>query len=438
MLKFRWETEFKETGIGRLKTQSENNYYIFTQGVHGKIPRDWEMKKISEDYNVNTGNRISPTSEGLIPVYGANGFSGYSEGFMINEAAIVTGRVGTIGQVFCVDGKVNISDNALYITKKNDEAVLNFLYYAMKFVFKNVKEVLNVGTSQPLIKQSEVKRFSVPFPDFTEQSLIATVLSWLDNLLKNKERQNEILEETAVAIFKSWFIDLEPFKHIEFKPNELGEIPKGWDVRPIGEIADLRNGFSYAGKEKYNEPIEKSHVFITLNNVIEGGGFKPEYSWIKSDRLKDHHFLDEGDLILTNTHFGVGGSEVERLLATPAIVFFPHGYNERKGVYSHHITKISPKNPNYRLFLYLFLKITKEESVSFATGTGVLGLDLDNFKQNKIVLCPPEPVLEKFASLVQPLFQKIVTNKKQVMVLIRIRDTILPLLVSGKLRVEEI
>ncbi|MEM0096668.1 MAG: restriction endonuclease subunit S [Candidatus Bathyarchaeia archaeon] len=433
MVRFKWEVNFKESEIGMLKTDGIV-HYIFGHGVCGKIPKDWKVKRINEDYNVNTGERVSPTNEGLFPVFGANGFSGYSHNFLIDKKAIITGRVGTLGQVYRVDGKVNVSDNALYITKKREEAVIDFLYYALKLIFSNIEEVLNVGTTQPLIKQSEVQKFSIPFPEYKEQERIATVLSWFDDLIENKRRQNEVLEKVAMAVFKSWFVDFEPFRDGEFVPSELGEIPKGWTVKPIGELAEIRNGLSYSGKEKFEEPVEGSYIFITLNNAIEGGGFKPVYAWIKSDRIKEHHFLEEGDLIIPNTE----QTKDERLLGSPGIVFFPPDYKKDKGVYSMDIVRIAPKDGYYKFYLYLYLMFTREESASFNSGTNVLHFDIQNFKKNKLVPCPPTPILEKFHSLVEPLFRKVILNQKQIMVLRKVRDTLLPLLVFGKLRVEEL
>ncbi len=124
-----------------------------------------------------------------------------------------------------------------------------------------------------------------------------------------------------MAIFKSWFIDFEPFKNQEFVYSEEleREIPKGWEVKPIGEIVDLQKGISYKGSEKFNEPVDDGYVFITLNNIIniiEGGRFKTNYAWIKSNRIKNQHLLKEGDLIFANTEQTKSG----RLLGSPAIV----------------------------------------------------------------------------------------------------------------------
>ena len=107
-------------------------------------------------------------------------------------------------------------------------------------------------------------------------------------------------------------------------------------------------------------------------------------------------------------------------------------------MFSHHITKITPKDKRLVYFLYLYLKFTREESASYATGTGVLGMDIKNFKRNKLILLPPNSILRRFHEMVEPLFKKIINNEKEIMVLKKARDALLPLLVFGKLRVVEL
>jgi len=429
-VKFKWETEFKETEIGEIP--KDNSYYITAKGVVGLIPKDWNMKKIKNKFKVNTGKRISSQDEGKYSLYCANGFSGFSNKFLTDGEAIVTGRVGTLGQVFYVCGKIDISDNAFFITPKDKEAHLKFLYYSVKHVFKHIEEVLNVGTSQPLIKQSELKDFSIPFPDLNEQSRIATVLSWFDNLIENKKRQNEILEKVAMAIFKSWFVDFEPFKDEEFVYNEeLGkEIPKGWEVKPIGEVADFVKGLSYRSNELVNNPTE-GEIFITLKIFKRGGGFRPEYKYYKGNRYSEEQVVYDGDLVIALTDM----TSDAKVVGAPALVILPPDRN--KGILSLDAVKLN--TPQYmKEYVYLYLKDSQEENSTFANGVNVLHLNLNLFKVGKFILIPPQPIIQRFHSLVEPLFQKIILNQKQIMVLRKIRDTLLPKLIFGKLRVEEI
>jgi len=332
-----------------------------------------------------------------------------------------------------------VNEHVFLIRTNEKEYHPRFLFY---FLFSDAGQLqiesLISGSAQGGINRSILDTIKIPKFDFTEQSRIATVLSWFDDLIENKKRQNEILEKVAMAIFKSWFVDFEPFKDEEFVySEELGkEIPMGWEVKPIGEVAEFYKGISYKGSEKFYSKTgsEKELVFITLDNILRGGGFKINYTWIISERIKKHQLLREIDLIIANTDM----TQEAKVIGSPAIVTFPIDYYKEYGVYSHHITKIIPRDEIYRLYLYVFLKLTQDENTTFSTGTNVLGLDIENFKRNKFVLLPPRDLLGKFHSLVEPLFQKIILNQKQIMVLRKIRDALLPKLVFGKLRVMEI
>jgi type I restriction enzyme S subunit len=285
-----------------------------------------------------------------------------------------------------------------------------------------------------IITQNGLKNLIIPLPPLPEQSRIANVLSWFDDLIQNKERQNEILEKTAMAIFKSWFIDFELFRDEEFVYNEelRREIPKEWKVKRLGELVKTFKGISYKSSEKYQEYIEEGYIFITLDNFVRGGGFKNEYSWIKSERIKPSHLVKEGDLIIALTDM----TQNAQVVGSPAIVILPKGFDV--GLISLDCMKLEPVVENLKYYLYMFLKNTQEDNSTFANGVNVLHLMVNNFLNGKILFLPPSHILQSFHSLVEPLFQKIILNQKQIMTLKKVRDTILPLLVFGKLRVQEI
>lgn len=437
MLKFRKETEFKDTEIG-------------------KVPREWEVKSIGEIALINPENLskndpfkkieyidVDSVEEGeikgikLIDVSSAP--SRAKRKVRQKDIIFSTVRPALRHYAFIKNAKPNTIVSTGFAVIRTLKIVPKYLYqyltsdYVTKFLSDIAEEQV---TTFPAFTPKDLRELKSPYPSPPEQARIATVLSWFDDLIENKKRQNEILENTAMAIFKSWFVDFEPFKDQKFVYSEEldREIPEGWEVKAIGDISHINNGLSYSGKEKFSEPVKDGLIFITLNNAIEGGGFKPVYAWIKSSRIKARHLVKEGDLIIPNTE----QTKDERLLGSPGIVFFPPEYTKEYGVFSHHLSKISPITPNLVYYLYLFLKFTREDSASFSTGTGVLGIDINNFKINKYVLLPPQPILQKFHSLVEPLFQKIITNQKEIMVLRKIRDALLPQLVFGKLRVVEI
>jgi len=412
----------------------------FKQTEIGRIPNEWTIRELDELGEIKTGKGTKKIEIGNFPILGSNGLLGYTDEFLEDEDLIFTGRVGTIGKInYQKKQKVWLSDNVLYFKTKKIE-LLKYVYYFLRNVDFSY---LNVGSTQPLVKQSDFKKIKIAIPEEHEIAPITKILSNLDSKIELNQRINENIDQIVYAVFKHWFVDFEfpdahdkPYKSSggEMIHSEFGDMPKGWFLKAFGQVADMRRGFSYSGSEKTN--MNGDYVFVTLNNIVEGGGFKPEFSWITSDRLKEHHFLSEMDLIIANTHFGVGGSNVARLLGCPALVFFPHNYTKGTGIFSHHITKIISFNSDMKYFLYLFLKLTHKETASvYRTGTSVAGLDVNNFMKKCFVVEPPKSILEKFNSIVKPLFIKFALNYKEITVLTHLRDSLLPKLMSGKIRV---
>jgi type I restriction enzyme S subunit len=416
-IKFRWETEFKETEIG-------------------EIPREWEVRRLGDVVYIKQGKNISTLKlkDWGYPVFGANGLIGYTDTYHYEEPQVLIAcRGSTCGIINWSFPKSFVNNNAMALLPKSIDK--KFLYFSMQlnFISGRIDETIT-GTSQPQITKETLEPFLIIFPPLPEQSRIATVLSWFDDLIEVKKKQNEILEKTAMAIFKSWFIDFEPFRDGEFVySEELGkEIPKGWEVKKLGEVVRTFKGISYKSDEKYQEYIEGTYVFITLDNFVRGGRFKTEYSWIKSERIKPSHLVKESDLIIALTDM----TQDAQVVGAPAIITLPEGF--KVGVISLDCMKIDPIMEHLKYYLYIYLKNTQEENSTFANGANVLHLIINNFLSGKLILIPPPHILQSFHSLVEPLFQKIILNHKQIMTLRKIRDTLLPLLVFGKLRVEEV
>lgn len=424
MLKFTPEIHFKKTEIG-------------------EIPNDWEIK-VLEKIIIEIKKGIKPKknqnqSKNLLPYLSAEYLRGETNetdyfpensGVIVSEEEVIVLWDGSnAGEIF--RGMPGILSSTMAKLTPNRDTNPLFLFYQLKIREDEFKDT-TTGTGIPHVDKQNLLLKEIIYPPPPEQSRIATVLSWFDDLIENKKKQNEILEKTAMAIFKSWFIDFEPFKDGKFVYNEeLGrEIPKGWDVKPIGEIAKLIKGVSYNTPDISSE--QRGELFITLNNFLRGGGFKCEYSYYIGEKAKNNHIVREGDLIIALTDM----TPLAQVVGAPAIVILPYGYN--KGIISLDCAKIQLNDNYLTFFAYLYLKYTQEENSTFAGGVNVLHLKTNLFLTNKFILFPSSPILQKFHSIVEPLFQKIILNQKQIMLLRKIRDTLLPLLVFGKLRVMEI
>uniref|UniRef100_A0A7C5X338 Restriction endonuclease subunit S n=1 Tax=Thermocrinis ruber TaxID=75906 RepID=A0A7C5X338_9AQUI len=422
-IKFRWETEFKETEIG-------------------EIPREWKMKSLGEILAKIIKGKNPKKCLGDLPYLTAKYLRGEEEAeeFYNETAGVLVDENETViiwdgsnsGEVFKSKKGILASTMCKLLF---DEKVANKIYafYVLKTNEEDIKSAKS-GTDDRHVDKEYFLNLLIPLPPLPEQSRIATVLSWFDDLIEVKKRQNEILEKTAMAIFKSWFIDFEPFRDGEFVYSEEleKEIPKGWEVKKLGEVVRIFKGISYKSDEKYQEYIEGSYVFITLDNFMRGGGFKTEYSWIKSERIKPSHLVKESDLIIALTDM----TQDAQVVGAPAIITLPKDFEV--GVISLDCMKVDPITEHLKYYLYIYLKNTQEENSTFANGVNVLHLIINNFLSGKLILIPPSHILQSFHSLVEPLFQKIILNQKQIMTLRRIRDTLLPLLIFGKLRVEEV
>ena len=431
MIKFKWETEFKQTEIG-------------------EVPREWEIKKIEEIANVLTGGTPSRKNKeywgGDINWVKSQEVRKYfiweteekitEKGMRKSNAkriyppntVLIALYGATAGEVALL--KVPATVNQAIAALEGHKASNLFLFHLLLANKERLKDV-SIGSAQQNLYLKDIKNFEVVLPPANdEQSRIATVLSWFDDLIENKKRQNEILEKTAMAIFKSWFVDFEPFKDEEFVDSELGRVPEGWEVKAIGEVAEFVKGLSYRSNELVDN-LTEGEIFITLKIFKRGGGFRPEYKYYRGNRYSDEQVVYDGDLVIALTDM----TSDAKVVGAPALVILPPDRN--KGILSLDAAKLNA--PQYmKEYVYLYLKDSQEENSTFANGVNVLHLNLNLFKVGKLILIPPQPILQHFHSLVEPLFQKIILNQRQIMVLRKIRDALLPKLVFGKLRVTKI
>jgi len=405
MLKLKWETRFKKTEIG-------------------EIPKDWEIK-ILEKIIIEIKKGIKPKkhqnkNKNLLPYLSAEYLRGETKetnyfpensGVTVSEKEVIVLWDGSnAGEIF--KGMQGILSSTMAKLTPNKDTNPLFLFYQLKNREDEFRDT-TTGTGIPHVDKQNLLLKEIIYPPPSEQSRIATVLSWFDDLIENKKRQNEILEKTAMAIFKNWFIDFEPFKNEKFVNSELGKIPKGWEVKAIGEIFDLIKGKKCNISQEY---INTYNLYLLIDTYKTG----TITYWTESKEP----LVEEWDVVLVAD--GESSGKVLRF---------------QRGILGSTLLVLKPKDIachiDMRDLVYLFLKFNEDEIMEHRTGSAIPHLDKDFLKDFKF-LYPKEHFLEKFNFLVHPLFQKIILNQKQIMLLRKIRDTLLPLLVFGKLRVREI
>ncbi len=141
----------------------------------------------------------------------------------------------------------------------------NFVYYLMILVGRELNYLSKTSTAVPIINKSSFSSYEVEVPNLEIQEKIASILSSLDDKIELNRRINENLEQQAQALFKSWFVDFEPFKDGKFVDSELGKIPEGWQVGQISDFGKIICGKtpSKASKDFYGGNIP----FIKIPDV---------------------------------------------------------------------------------------------------------------------------------------------------------------------------
>lgn len=295
-----------------------------------------------------------------------------------------------------------------------------FLYYLLKYNKDNI-EAMGSGTTFKEVSGATMKNIEVYLPeDLDEQRQIAGILGSLDDKIELNRRINANLEAQAQALFRSWFVDFEPFRDGPFVDSELGKIPQGWKVGTINEIIQILSGYAFKS-DTFTEA--GPYRLITIKNVqdgslnIDGAAYLSEIP----DKMPQHCYLAIGDILLSLT------GNVGRVCIV-----------DRDGLLlNQRVAKLQPKDKRNIFFTYALFRQDsfKQYLIQIAKGTAQLNLSPVETSDTKIVL-PNQDILLQFGEIGQPLFDNIVSNCKEIITLSALRDTLLPKLIAGEIAIE--
>jgi type I restriction enzyme S subunit len=285
-------------------------------------------------------------------------------------------------------------------------------------------------------------------PPIGEQRAIAAVLGSLDDKAEVNRRMNRTLEAMARALFRSWFVDFDPVRARadgrppagmdaetaalfpdHFEDSEAGKIPTGWKVARLEEVAEARKGLSYKGSGLADDGMPMHN----LNSVHEGGGYKYEGIKYYTGEYDGRHEIRPGELIVANTEQGFD----YLLIGYPAIV--PRCFGE-VGIFSHHIYRVRPRPKSgvttRWLYHLLMSDAVRDVVTGYTNGTTVNMLAVEGLQKPLFVLPPPE-LVQAFERIAVPMAERAERNREESATLAQLRDTLLPKLISGELRVPD-
>lgn len=400
--------EWKEYRLGDVCTISSSKRIFASEYQKAGIPF-YRGKEIIEKQNgISISNELFISEERFNEI--RNKYGAPKEGDMLLSS------VGTLGVPYIVQNETFYFKDG-NLTWFYDYKNINnyFLYYW--FLSPQAKFLIDtkaIGSTQKALTIETLKKFEILLPSLSTQNKIVSILKSLDDKIEVNRRISENLEQQAQALFKSWFVDFEPFKNGEFVDSELGRIPKGWRVGNIYDFIDVIYGAPYKSSlfndKKNGLPLIRIRDLKTNTPQF----FTPEI-------LPNTEYIEAGDI--------VAGMDAE---------FTPHIWLGEKGVLNQRCCKFSGKKESISNFYILFLVKPELEYVqSYKTGTTVSHLgksDIDRFR----FVTPSLEVIEEFSDKVDDMLKEVINRANESRRLASIRDSLLPKLMSGELRVGDV
>lgn len=296
------------------------------------------------------------------------------------------------------------------ITVNDEVCDYEFLYYNISNKYSELENIA-VGAAQQNLSVGVIGEFILKLPPLPEQKAIASVLSSLDDKIDLLHQQNQTLEALAETLFRQWFIERRP-EHVE------GETKEDWEEIELGSVIETTSGGTPSRtKMEYYE-----------NGTIP---------WVKSKELNGGFILETEEKI---TEEALKNSSA-KILPSNSILIAMYGATvgeyaiiSKKMTCNQAICALKP-NDNYPYaYLFLLIKNLKQDLINMAVGSAQQNISQLLIKQLPVLTCTD--VIKKFHDEVNPLFKKQFENSKQIQTLTKLRDTLLPKLMSGEVRVK--
>lgn len=375
-----------------------------------KSMSEWKEYKLGDVLTVKYGKDHKQIANGDIPIYGSGGIMRYGERSLYDGPSILIPRKGSLNNVMFTDKPFWTVDTMFWTIINEDIANPLFVYYS---ICKKDFVSLNVGSAVPSLSVPVIENIDILLPPKKTQDKIVVALKSLDDKISVNKKICENLEAQAQALFKHWFIDFAPFKNGKFVESELGMIPEGWRVGTLTEIADYMNGLAM---QKFPPTsVEDSIPVLKIKEL--GQSMCDSNSDRCSKLIKPEYIINNGDII-----FSWSGTLLVDIWCGGVC-----GLNQ-------HLFKVSSKE--YPKWFYLmwtkhhlgeFIRIAKDKAVTMGH---IKRGDLEKAK----VAIPGAKDMGTISPLMEELLDKIVNCRLESSRLSTLRDTLLPRLMSGQIK----
>ena len=335
---------------------------------------------------------------------------------------ILLTKDGTLGRLAIVDQENICVNQSVAVLRPNKKIIPQFLYYLLSSPYYQ-KTMLNDSDGSVLkhIYITRVKKMDVQIPDLTHQKKIIQILELIDNKIDVLIKLNKNLEEQLLRIFDSWFLKFELSN--EFSDSKLGLIPKGWKIDYLGSkksCSIIKSGIDEFDNSKiYIATADVDNSIITSNDTLITMDDKPSRANMQpiSNSIWFAKMIDSKKLIMVDEY-------CNDLLNN---YIFSTGFCGLKCVDKYF----------YYLWTFLLTDVFDVMKNNFCTGTTMQAINNKDTKLIEFVL-PDDKTITQFNSIAKPMFKKIYYNNLEIKKLQRLRDTLLPKLMSGEIDVSEV
>lgn len=335
---------------------------------------------------------------------------------------ILMNKIANAGSVYHMPNlksPVSLGMN-LFLIRTNDQVDQTFLFYYMRAKEDYIK-TFSAGSVTKTITKEAVRNLDITIPEsLQEQKAIAEVLSSLDDKIELNLQMNKTLEEMAMALYKHWFVDFGPFQDGEFIDSELGKIPKGWEVKKLGDLIDLNPKLKLT-KGSIASFVEMKVLPINAMSV----------SNIQVKEFKGGSKFQNKDILF---------ARITPCLENGKCAFVDFLKDQEVAFGSTEFLILRADKTTSSYWVYCLARYDDFRRFAISTMVGTSGRQrVQNEPFLKLKLASPKSsVYQNFNKIVEPWFQRIRINTLENQTLTKTRDTLLSKLISGEVRVKEV
>ena len=394
---------------------------------------EWPQVPLGEVITLQRGFDLPSRDRkpGRVPILSSSGITDYHSEVRVPGPGVVTGRYGTIGQVFLIKEDFWPLNTTLWVKDfhGNDPLWASYLLRTIDFMSCSDK------SSVPGVNRNDLHRIPVLLPPLEEQHTIAGVLGALDDKIEQNRRTARALDRLARTIFRAWFVSFDPVKAkaagaaafpcvpqsvfdalpTRLVDSEIGSVPEEWELKPIATIATFLNGLAL---QKYPPRGDGEDLRVIKIAELRRGSAEGA-AWANSDVPKQY-VIGDRDLLFSWS----GTLEVE---------FWFGG----RGALNQHLFKVtSSRFPSWFCFLWIRQHLPWFRAIAASKATTMGHIKRGHLQETQVVV-PPNEILHAANEVIGPIYDLLGELMIESRKLAAMRDVLLPKLLSGEVRVRE-